>query len=185
MALKVIAGWLKGRKLKSLKKIRPTKAILKEAIFNIIEDKIKEATFLDLFAGSGAVGIEALSRGAKSVTFIDNDKEAIKIIYENLKNLNLKGTVIYSDVFVALQKRKLEVFDIVYIDPPYAKYSQSFLKELLEALKKAKVLKDGSYILIEEPFQLKKEEVETENFSLKRTKKFGKTLLKIFEFKSF
>jgi 16S rRNA (guanine966-N2)-methyltransferase len=154
--LRIIAGIYKGRKLevklpkKDTRKqkgelgYRPTTDFLREALFNIIGDDIKDKDFLDVFAGSGAVGIEALSRGARSVTFIESDFENIRVIKKNLAQLNAQGDVIKSDA-VGFLKRAPYSYDIIFIDPPYFKNLENPC--IKEALSSGVLKKDGIIIL--------------------------------------
>lgn len=122
--MRVIAGNAKGRRLKVPKglKTRPTGDRVKEAIFNIIAPDVAGSRFLDLFAGSGAMGIEALSRGAVEAVFVENDRAAVNSIKANLAVTGFvdHANIITADVFPALTGL-CSVFDLVYIDPPYAK----------------------------------------------------------------
>ncbi|MGB7978128.1 MAG: 16S rRNA (guanine(966)-N(2))-methyltransferase RsmD [Chlamydiales bacterium] len=125
MTLKIIAGKWKGRALKTPKggSTRPTQGMLREAIFNICQNEVGGARFLDLFAGSGAMGLEALSRGAAHATFIEQNRQAIACIKENIGIL--KGEAETSIVgmeasrAVELLARQKALFDLIYIDPPY------------------------------------------------------------------
>lgn len=99
--------------------MRPTSSKLRGSVFNSLQDRIEGASFLDLFAGSGAVGLEALSRGASSATFIERDLTAIQCIRENLQRLKEEATILKMPVIHGL-KRLNQRFDIIYIDPPYA-----------------------------------------------------------------
>lgn len=123
--MRIISGLAKNRKLKAPpgQDTRPITDMIKEALFNVLGSKVEEAVFLDLFAGSGSVGIEALSRGSKKVIFIDNSFSAIKVIKGNLEHCQLTtGSQVYkNDVFKALDilLRRNMVFDIIYIDPPF------------------------------------------------------------------
>jgi 16S rRNA (guanine966-N2)-methyltransferase len=102
---------------------RPTSARLREALFNICQGYITDARFLDLYAGSGAMGLEALSRGAKSVSFVDNSKESVRYIQQNLKKMGFegKGKIFLGDVVREIENltKQKSKFDIIYIDPPY------------------------------------------------------------------
>lgn len=123
--MRIIGGTAKGRRLASFRgmSIRPTTDKVREAIFNILPRPFTFKNVLDLFAGTGAMGIEALSRGAESVTFVDNDPKAVKIIKKNLELCKLtdKAVIIDRDVHSALDllSRKGEKFDLIIIDPPY------------------------------------------------------------------
>src|SRR5689334_9671332 len=118
--MRVIAGRLRSRKLKSVPgmAVRPTPDRLREALFNVLAPRIQGATFLDTYAGSGAVGIEAMSRGAKHVTLIERNAHALAIIRENLESLGIKDdvTVVRGASAVLLRNYPSE---IAFIDPPY------------------------------------------------------------------
>lgn len=125
--MRVIAGEMKGRHLKTVpgKKTRPTSDKLKESIFQIIGPFFNGGTCLDLFAGSGSLGLEALSRGMEKAIFIDKNRQAIHTIHKNITALNLQNrTEVYLNhadrALNALEKRKLP-FDLIFIDPPYGK----------------------------------------------------------------
>jgi 16S rRNA (guanine966-N2)-methyltransferase len=122
MNMRVISGIAKGRKLSAPRgtKVRPTSDKVKEAIFNTIAPFIEESNFLDLFAGSGNVGIEALSRGAKHCTFIDIWTDSIKYIKLNVNSASFqdRSTIIKGDIFKILKKLDTK-YDIIFMDPPY------------------------------------------------------------------
>ena len=124
--MRVISGKARGTKIYTLdeKITRPTLDRVKESIFNIIQSKIQDCIFLDLFAGSGAIGIEAASRGAEKVILCDKSKDAIQIINQNLEKTHLKekAEVYNTDYLICLEKlqERKQKLDIIYIDPPYA-----------------------------------------------------------------
>jgi 16S rRNA (guanine966-N2)-methyltransferase len=124
--MRVIAGIYKGRRLKTLEglSVRPTSDRMRETLFNILSPRIEGARFADICAGSGAIGVEALSRGAERVTFIESSLKAARIISENLRNCGIRRedySVINRDVIRALKNLASEKtqFDIIYFDPPY------------------------------------------------------------------
>jgi len=124
--VRIIAGEAKGHKLKTLKGLstRPTPERVREAIFNIWGFKIKNVNFLDLFAGSGAMGIEALSRGAKFCHFNDHQQVVCRLLRENIKKCGFEDHAIITcqDVFVLIRqlaRKQIKAFDIIYLDPPY------------------------------------------------------------------
>lgn len=123
--MRVVSGKVRGLQLKTIESdaTRPTKDMVKEALFSIIMTKTPDALFLDLFAGSGAIGIEALSRGAKKAYFSDNNIECIKIIQENLAKAKMleDSIVLCEDYLNMLDKIKEVKFDIIFVDPPYNK----------------------------------------------------------------
>lgn len=120
--MRVITGTAKGKRLKTLDglDVRPTSEKVKESIFSIIQFELEGAKFLDLFAGSGQIGIEALSRGAEMCVFVDSNRESQNIIKENLQNTNLfsKSRVVNMDS-LAYVDRCTDIFDIAFLDPPY------------------------------------------------------------------
>ena len=126
--MRIIAGKYRGRKLKSPPSLetRPTSDRLRETLFNILAPRIEDALFLDLCAGTGAVGIEALSRGAAHVTFVDQSRKMCGLIEENLKRLKTneqEAEVVLADVTKCLGRhveKGARPFDLVYFDPPYA-----------------------------------------------------------------
>ncbi|HAM38181.1 MAG: 16S rRNA (guanine(966)-N(2))-methyltransferase RsmD [Elusimicrobia bacterium RIFOXYC2_FULL_34_12] len=144
MALKIIAGQFKGRNLLLPTDLstRPLLMRAKKSLFDILTPKIIGSVFLDLFAGTGSVGIEALSRGAKKVVFVENGRECVKLIEENLKNLGVsdKAEVLRYD---AAQPNFLnEKFDIIFIGPPYS------MKNLAVVIEKSEVLLARNGIII-------------------------------------
>lgn len=153
--MRVIAGSARRLLLKAPKGLdtRPTTDQIKETLFNILMPYLYEANFLDLFSGSGAIGIEALSRGSRHATFVENSKPALKCIEENLVNTHFTddATVYPMDVFSALNQlqSKLkdgEVFDIVFMDPPY---NMELEKQVLERLSVSPLIDSDSLIVIE------------------------------------
>lgn len=124
--MRIIGGIYRGRRLRAVEglAVRPTSDRLRETLFNILAPRIKGSRFLDICAGSGAVGLEALSRGASAATLIDNSRLACSVIEANLQTLGLKreATVINRDGVAALKRlaEESKQFDIVFLDPPYA-----------------------------------------------------------------
>ena len=119
--MRIIAGKYKGRKLKSVEgqDTRPTLDRVRENIFNIIGGSIIGAHVLDLFSGTGAIGIEALSRGASDVVFCDSARSAVSVIRENLRTVKEDREVLFSDYKEALRALRGRTFDFIYLDPPY------------------------------------------------------------------
>ena len=166
--IRILAGKHKNRKLKYFKfnNVRPTQSRVKKSLFDSIND-IANKRVLDLFCGVGTLGIESLSRGAKSVTFVDNNSLAINILEKNLSllSLNENSEVINGDVFKFLNFRN-DTFDIILADPPYNKYSfidfLPFISKILD--------KNGI-------FCYETNSKETLNHINTKTKKFGNTQL--------
>ena len=123
--MRVIAGLYKGRNLRAVPglDVRPTSDRLRETLFNILAGRIIGTSFLDICAGSGAVGIEALSRGARQVTFVEASRRAVRAIYDNIEHCHVESDaeVLYFDAMAALKQlsHRHRQFDIVYFDPPY------------------------------------------------------------------
>ena len=160
--MRVIAGQAKGKRLNSLEgdATRPTLDRIKEALFNIIQFDIEGANILDLFSGSGALGIECLSRGADHAVLCDNSYEAIKIINQNIENTKFveKATVINKDYILALKKLSKEEykFDIIFLDPPFkTDFDVKALNEIIEL----ELLNDDGVIIIETNDKRKEEEI--------------------------
>jgi 16S rRNA (guanine966-N2)-methyltransferase len=150
--MRVIAGSAGGIQLDVPKRgVRPTMDRVKAAIFSSLADKIIGEKILDLFAGSGALGIEALSRGAASVLFVDEDRQSIAAIEKNLEKTNLKGRVRPQEVFEFLRRSPLtETFGIIFADPPYekTKSGERFTEKLLGNERLAQLLQpDGVFVL--------------------------------------
>jgi 16S rRNA (guanine966-N2)-methyltransferase len=150
--MRVITGIAKGRRLESVKglRTRPTADRVKESLFSILGDRVSNAPFLDLFAGSGAIGIEALSRGAPKAVFVDNAKAAVQVIRRNLQRVGLASFAeIYNiDVkraIAILAKRELE-FGCIFMDPPYA---QGKVVETLIAVGKSGLIGTDTLIVAE------------------------------------
>ena len=150
--MRVIAGSARRLRLKTLEGLetRPTQDIIKETLFNVIQMDIPGCTFLDLFSGSGAIGIEALSRGALEAVFVENNKKAVKIINDNLEFTKLKDNakVITGDYLVALSQleKREKPFDIIHMDPPYEK---DYEKNVLNYLKNSSLINEDTLIIVE------------------------------------
>ena len=148
--MRIISGKAKGTKLYTLEGLntRPTLDRVKESLFNIIQNEIPNCIFLDLFAGSGAIGLEAVSRGAKKTILCDKEKNAIEIIKKNIEKTRSKEQVeLYQMDFEKLIQTKIkEKVDIIFIDPPY---KTEFASKAVELILKQDLLKQESIIIIE------------------------------------
>ena len=144
--MRVITGSARGRKLKTPENydIRPTTDNVKESVFNIIQFDIEGRRVLDLFAGTGQLGIECLSRGASSAVFVDQSREAVKIVKDNLKTCGLSGTVVQADALSFL--RTCGKFDIIFVDPPY---DSDLYESVLNTVNSIDILSDGGIIICE------------------------------------
>jgi len=194
--MRVIAGKAKGRKLRSVPGdvARPITDRVKESLFNILGDEVIDTLFLDLFAGTGSVGIEALSRGARQAVFIERSRRAIETIKENLKitGLAAQAEVIRDDVFRFLAREPAippkvggerggapkEKFDLIYIAPP--QYQDLWAKTLL-ALDGRGLLAEGG-LAIAQIFPKEYRNLELKNLSLVDQRKYGSTMLCFYRF---
>ncbi len=157
MSLRIIGGSFRNRPIHSPKgdQTRPTLAVLRKAVFDILQDAIIDVHFLDVFAGSGAMGLEAISRGAAQASFIENNRLALRCIESNIQQLGVKDqTRIYSADAVQTLKKLAKTgprFDIVYIDPPYEdNIKEQLLSELLLFLDTHPLLNPGGTLFLEE-----------------------------------
>ncbi|MGB9903356.1 MAG: 16S rRNA (guanine(966)-N(2))-methyltransferase RsmD [Desulfotomaculales bacterium] len=181
--IRVSAGNLKGRRLKTPVNWtgRPTTEMVKGALFNILAPVLEGSRFLDLFAGCGNVGIEALSRGARTVFFVEKDPRAVKVIAENLRILSLSAfaRVMRDDVFVAVKKlgRKGERFEVIFLDPPYGRHMEV---PVMEAIAKSGLLQPEGVLIAEStkrevlPFRIN-------GLVLVRQEKYGDTMLTFYK----
>ncbi len=188
---KIIAGTYKGRvlSLPSLDVTRSSKAVLKESVFNVLQFDIIDKIFIESFAGSGSIGLEAISRGAKRAYFIELDKKSYSILVKNCKSINIeKCQTIQGNAFVQtplilefLKNSKEEV--ILYVDPPFDYregmediYDKSF--RMIENIENSNIFK----IIIEHESKLEVPKI-LGKFSLEKTRKFGKSSLSYFSYK--
>ncbi len=177
--MRVITGKARGVQLKTPEGMltRPTTDRVKEALFSIIHFEIPGARVLDLFGGTGQLGIEALSRGAKSAVFVDMQENACRLIKENLKRAKMEqeGRVIRSDYLQYLDRCR-EKFDIVLLDPPYA---EVFLENALKRITEIDILESNGIIVAERPVG-KDLPWEFEGYVRSKDYKYGKILLTIY-----
>jgi 16S rRNA (guanine966-N2)-methyltransferase len=175
--MRVIAGSAGGIRLAVPKRgVRPTMDRVKAAIFSSLGDAVVGARVLDLFAGSGALGVEALSRGASSVVFVEEDRQSAQIIEGNLARTKLKGRVRQQDVFEFLRHApRAEMFDVIFADPPYEKTEdgERFTEKLLVNEALARLMDaDGIFVLEKQPTEALP---EMKQWRLLRQKIYGAT----------
>lgn len=170
--MRIVGGKAKGRRLKVSKKgTRPTKGIVREAIFNIIRPILRESHVLDIFAGSGALGIEALSRGAQHCVFIERKPKAL---IDNITRLSLEKStrVIRTDFRAGMKRLKDQQFDIIFLDPPYSKH---YVEKVISMIAHQHLLQSGGVIVAEhdpeEKFAL------PDDFSIHQQKRYGDTAI--------
>jgi len=180
--MQIITGKYKGRRLISLDtdKTRPTLARVKESIFAMIQGCISNATVLDLFAGSGAMGIESISEGAEKVYFVDHNKDYKKILDKNLINVKEPYEILISDYQDALNsfKSKNIKFDLVFLDPPY---NSDLGENALYLLRDLKILKKDAIIVFE---QTSKNCLQNEpnGFIIEKSRKYGLVAVTILKY---
>lgn len=186
--LQIIGGTFKKKKLKSPKGLstRPTSSRLREAVFNICQQEVVGSRFLDLFSGSGAMGIEALSRGADLAVFVDKDKLAVDCIRSNLKTLSLEkqARVVMGDAAAFLSQ--FGTYDIIYVDPPYTEKGAEicYSHQILFAIDQSQLLAAGGMLFIEEGSVWKPEVEALKSLHLKNSRKVGRSMLHQFLWKA-
>lgn len=178
--MKVISGTLKGRKIDgyNLDGTRPTMDRVKESLFAMIQNYIGESICLDLFAGSGNLGIEAISEGATFVYFNDNNKKAVEVIKKNIKNFNIleKSEILNMSHKKALNELTGKKIDIIFLDPPY---KTNYIEESIKLIDSNDLLSDNGIIVCESS-DLNKI-IYTDNFQVLKEKRYGDKWVVILE----
>jgi 16S rRNA (guanine966-N2)-methyltransferase len=180
--MRISAGEHRGRRLQSVKGnvTRPTSDLLRQAVFNVLGDRIQNTRVLDLCAGTGSVGLEALSRGAAAATFVERNRRAVGTLRSNLTRLNLtsRARVIAGDVLVALKRfeKVAETFDCVFLDPPYG---EPLAVRCIELLAEGAILGENG-ILITQAFH--KTPLPDQVGNLRRTwcRRYGESSLAVY-----
>lgn len=173
--MRVIAGKARRAVLRSVPGLdtRPTTDRIKETLFNIINPELPGAVFLDLYCGSGGIGIEALSRDAKTAVFVDNSREAIDCVNENLEKTRLKDEAVVMKTNALSAIKKLDsggmVFDIIYMDPPYKANEE---KAVLDALADSKIISEDTLVIIEAEKKKDPNFVDDTGFEIIREKEY-------------
>ena len=179
--MRIIAGNFRGRKLVSPKNspIRPTSDRVKEALFNMIGPKIPGSRVLDLFAGTGSLGLEAISRGAEYAVFVEKNAVSVKTLNENIWLLNIREDceIIMADAVDALSRldAKNITFDIVFVDPPYW---ENLYKKVLSALAGYDIIKNGGLVIFEHPSDIDIDK-DKHSFVPIKNKRYGSTSISI------
>jgi len=171
--LRIISGKYKGKNLKgfSIDGTRPTMDRVKESLFGIIQNKLINSNCLDLFSGSGSLGLEALSNGANSCVFVDKNKEVIDILKSNL--LNIENTIIIKKDYESYLKECNTKFDIIFLDPPY---ELNLISLSIKLILKNNLLNENGLIICE----YEKEKIEFD-LEIIKEKKYGSTNIRIYK----
>ena len=179
--MRIISGLKRGLKLKSLEgsDTRPTLDNVKEAIFSMLFDSVEGADVLDLFAGSGALGLEALSRGAKKAVFVDSNPKACQIVRANIESagFNTKASVIKKDArdFIIEAGKRGEKFSLIFLDPPY---NEGLLMPAVKSV--LPLVSDYGFIVCEHPPEVEVEE-NIGGFSIWRSYRYGKVHITVYK----
>ena len=172
--MRIIAGTARSMPLKTIEgtDTRPTTDRIKETLFNIIQMEVPGSVFLDLFAGSGGIGLEAVSRGAQKAVFVENNRKAAACIQDNINftKFNSYCDLKCMDFMAALRTMERRyVFDIIFMDPPYGK---GLAKEALGYLKKSSILTEDTMIIVEESLEFDPETLSEDGFEVRRVKTY-------------
>lgn len=171
--MRVIAGTARRLLLKAPEGLdtRPTTDRIKETLFNMLMPYLSGAVFVDLFSGSGGIGIEALSRGAKKAYFVENNQKAIACITDNIEHTHFtdKSVVLKQDVFSALRGSIRDAADIIFLDPPY---HQEYDKKVLELLRDAPYVSEDTLVVVEASLETPFDYAETLGFAVEKEKKY-------------
>ncbi len=176
--MRIIAGKYRGRALAEFKgeAVRPTSDRVKESLFQILSPKLVGARALDLFCGSGALGLECLSRGAKEVLFNDISAESLAILRKNLEKLGERGQITNRDFRACLNSAEGK-FDLIFSDPPY---KEDYLPDICAIIEKRRLLKEGGLLIHES----EREEVAPEGFECSDVRRYGRTKIWFLRYKA-
>ena len=172
--MRVIAGSAKSMPLKTIPGLetRPTTDRVKETLFNMLQNDVPGSYFLDLFAGSGQIGLEAVSRGARYAVFVENNKKACACIEDNIHftKFDRETKLLQSDVISAIRSMEGKYkFDVIFMDPPY---KHEYEKEVLECLKDSSILKEDTLIIVEASLDTSFDYLSELGFELKKLKTY-------------
>ena len=183
--MRIIAGTARSLPLKTIEGMdtRPTTDRIKETLFNMLQNDVPGSYFLDLFAGSGQIGLEAVSRGARYAVFVENNKKACACIEDNIHftKFDRETKLLQSDVISAIRSMEGKYkFDVIFMDPPY---KHEYEKEVLECLKDSSILKEDTLIIVEASLDTSFDYLSELGFELKKLKIY-KTKVKVFIIKA-
>lgn len=184
--MRIIGGTYKNHRLKTPKKltVRPTPEALRETLFNILQNRIEGARILDLFAGTGAISIEAVSRGAQAAVCVENGKEALQCLSANIAALDLQKsiTVVRTDAIAFLEKstNAMPAFDIIYADPPYLQQQEeglSLAQQVLNSIDAQPLLAEDGVFFLEHSKEMPVSTESLKNLVLHKERRLGSTIL--------
>lgn len=185
--MRIIAGRLRGKKLSSPqdKRIRPTLDRVREAIFSMIAFELADAQILDLFGGTGAMSIEAISRGSRHATVVDNNRDSIRLIKKNVTDCSLDEEITivesdYTDFLLKIGKMKRK-FDIIFVDPPYA---GEMVANVLNEIDESSILNERGYVILETDRECDTPD-ETEKLMKTKERLYSKSKVSVYRFKKF
>ena len=176
--MRINAGKWKGRPLFTVDGLstRPTPDMVKQAVFNIIRDRVEGSLFCDMFAGTGSVAFEALSRGAKHITLVENGRDALNVIKRNAEYLGCTDdmTLVSNDVFTAMKLLSGKRFDVIFFDPPYNKNIES---DALKGIAQNALIKDEGIVIVQ--FEAKNSIVTSipDSFVIADERRYGRSAL--------
>ena len=177
--MRIITGSARGRNLRTLEGMhtRPTTDKVKQAMFNVVQYDIEGRQVLDLFGGSGQLGLEAASRGAAAVTIVENDRKAQQIIGENIRTCKLEDRcrLVAGDGITYLGRQKKESFDLIFLDPPYG---GMLLNRALAEICRIDILRQGGIILCESAAEDKLDELP-HPYQVQKTYRYGRICLTV------
>lgn len=172
--MRVIAGSRRSIRLCTVEgeQVRPTTDRIKETLFNMIQTEVPQRSFLDLFSGSGAIGLEALSRGATEAVLVERDREALTCIRKNIAATKFENEAVLlaNDVFTVLQTLKHKPFGIIFMDPPY---NQDLEKRVLMQLSGSSLCNEDTLIIVEASSETDFSYAESLGFAIRRVKSYG------------
>lgn len=172
--MRIIAGTARSLPLRTIDGLdtRPTTDRIKETLFNIIQADVPGAVFLDLFAGSGGIGLEAVSRGAQKAVFVENSRKAAACIQDNINFTKFNSSCDLKNMDFLAALRTMErryVFDIIFMDPPYGK---GLSLQAMEYLRDSAILTEDTVIIVEESLEFDPQTLAVEGFEIDRVKKY-------------
>ncbi len=181
----ITGGSYKGKKLKPLKgdTVRSSTSLLRESLFNILQEKVHKCIFVDLFAGSGIVGLEALSRGAEKATFVEKNKHNVKLIKSNIDLLGVREQtrIIATPVEEVIRCLAPEQADIIFLDPPYNMIEPEYMQQIFTSIIENNALARDGLIILEHSTDCDAQRFTIHSLQLVKQKKYGKSSLAFWE----